>query len=72
MRHLFLFISIFFTNEKIFSLYGIIHKESIRFKAGKKSSSEKIRTALNVILSNCTQSRKFSHDIYGKSIFSFW
>ena len=45
---------------------AIILKESIRFRAdNKKSSPRKIRTALNVILSNCTNSRTFSRDVYG-------
>ena len=46
--------------------YDKILKESIRFRAdNKKSSPRKIRTALNVILSNCTNSRTFSRDVYG-------
>lgn len=38
-------------------IYRIIPKESIIFRASKKSSSEKTRTALNVILSDCTRAR---------------
>ena len=35
----------------------IIHKESIRFRADKRAVLRKTRTALNVILSNCTKPR---------------
>ena len=37
--------------------YDIIHKESIRFRADKRAVLRKTRTALNVILSNCTKPR---------------
>ena len=34
----------------------------------KKSGSERTRTALNVILSNCTKARNFSRELHGDSI----
>ncbi len=34
----------------------------------KRAALRKIRTALNVILSNCTKLRNFSHRLYGDSI----
>ena len=34
----------------------------------KRAVLRKIRTALNVILSNCTRTRTVNHDLYGESI----
>lgn len=47
-------------------IYDIILKESIRFRAKKQNRFfRKVKSALNVILSNCTKSRDFSCKLYG-------
>lgn len=49
--------------------FAIILSRSIRFRAGKRAVLNKTRTALNVILLNCTKPRTVCRKRYGDCIF---